>query len=80
MEIAAGLKMEAVPQRIKKLREEFHLSQDDLGKLVGKTRATIIRWESEGPGENTALVVLALSELYVLLKRAPHGEKTTPVD
>jgi DNA-binding XRE family transcriptional regulator len=60
---ADGLSVENVPARIRTFRDTYNLSQDDLGKLVGKTRATIIRWEHEGPGENLPLVVLALTQL-----------------
>lgn len=63
MQVADGLPMGDVPTRIKALRDAYALSQEDLATLVGKTRSTIIRWETEGPGENTALVVLALTQL-----------------
>ena len=33
--------------RIRELRQEHQLTQDDLGKLVGKTNHTISKWESE---------------------------------
>ena len=71
MSPADGLPMDRVPERIRMLRSKFDLSQEDLASLVGKTRATIIRWESEGPGENTALVVLALTQLYSRLSQRP---------
>jgi transcriptional regulator with XRE-family HTH domain len=64
VEIADGLPMDKVSDRIRLLRKKFNLSQEDLGVMIGKTRTTVIRWEQVGPGENTALVVLALTQLY----------------
>lgn len=63
MNVADGLPMENLPARIRSLRETYNLSQEELAQLCGKTRSTIIRWETDGPGENTALVVLALTQL-----------------
>lgn len=78
---ADGLSLENVADRVKAFRSAFNLSQGDLGKLVGKTRATVIRWEKEGPGENTALVVLAMTQLYQRLKaNSPEVSESSSED
>jgi len=78
MEQADGLSLDNVPARIKSFRQQFNLSQADLATLVGKTPATIIRWEDTGPGENTPLVVLALTLLYMRLQQKKTHPPRTP--
>lgn len=50
-------------QRIKQLRKEYNLTQEDLAKKVSKTRSAIAGWESEGkePDHETLSI---LSEIF----------------
>ena len=47
----------SVGQRIKQLRKELGLSADELGKKIGKNRATVFRYEN-GDIENLPLDIL----------------------
>lgn len=47
----------SVGQRIKERRKELGLSADDLGKKIGKNRATVFRYEN-GDIENLPLDIL----------------------
>lgn len=51
--------METLGDRIKRLREARHLSQDELGRLVGVTGAAVGMWET-GATKNIKTVPLAL--------------------
>ena len=53
--------MSKVADRIKECREELGLSPEDLGKIIGKDRATIYRYEKDSIGNIPINVIQAMS-------------------
>ena len=48
-------------ERIKRLRKDLGLSADELGKMIGKDRSTIYRYENGDIGKATIDVILRLA-------------------
>lgn len=57
---ATGLSLHDLPQRCIAVRQQLNLTQSELGMVLGVRTETISRWETQGAGARTALVVLAL--------------------
>lgn len=69
-ERAAGLSMTNMPARIREFRYSRNLSQIELGIIFGKSRRTICKWETTGPGRaEEPMVILALSYLNGVLPK-----------
>lgn len=54
---------EEVGNRIKKLRKEKNLSQEELGKKIGVKKATVSQWERGGVASIGALHLLEMSKV-----------------
>jgi transcriptional regulator with XRE-family HTH domain len=66
---------------VRAARTEAHLSQSALGRMIGKDRSTIMRWENHGSRPEDASVVQRLAQVLELdLDEALSAAGLRPVD
>ena len=57
-------------ERVKRLRKDLDLSADELGKMIGKDRSTIYRYER---GDIETATIDVIPHLARALQTTPHG-------